>query len=245
MGSNAAENHPISFKWALKAQKKGAKIIHVDPRFTRTSAKADTYMALRSGTDIAVLGGLIRYILENENYFLPYVTEYTNASFILGEDYEFKDGLFSGFNEETRVYDKATWAFETDENGVPKRDKTLTHPRCVFNIMKAHYNRYTLDKVSAISGLSKTDLIDFYQTYAATGKRGKSGTIMYAMGWTQHSVGVQNIRAMAMIQLLLGNIGVAGGGVNALRGECNVQGSTDYALLFHILPGYIKHRWRD
>lgn len=240
MGSNAAENHPISFKWALKAQQKGAKIIHVDPRFTRTSAKADKYMALRSGTDIAVLGGLIRYILENENYFLPYVTEYTNASFILGEDYEFKDGLFSGFNEKTRIYDKATWTFEKDENGLPKRDKTLNHPRCVLNIMKEHYHRYTLDKVSAISGLSKKDLLYFYQTYAATGKRGKAGTIMYAMGWTQHSVGVQNIRAMAMIQLLLGNIGVAGGGVNALRGECNVQGSTDYALLFHILPGYIK-----
>ncbi len=240
MGSNAAENHPISFKWALKAQAKGAKIIHVDPRFTRTSAKSDMFMALRSGTDIAVLGGMIRYILDNKKYFTPYMKEYTNASFIVGKGYDFKDGMFSGFNPETKSYDKSQWAFELDKDGVPKQDKSLTHPRCVFNILKKHYARYTLDKVSATSGISQGDLQALYSTYAATGKKGKAGTIMYAMGWTQHSVGVQNIRAMAMIQLLLGNIGVAGGGVNALRGECNVQGSTDYALLYHILPGYIS-----
>ena len=240
MGSNAAENHPISFKWALEAQKKGAKIIHVDPRFTRTSAKSDLYMALRSGTDIAVLGGMIKYILDNKKYFTPYMVEYTNASFILGKDYKFNDGLFAGFNAGTQTYDRSKWAFETDADGVPKKDKTLRHPRCVFNILKNHYQRYTLDKVSATSGVSKKDLKALYRTYADTGKKGRAGTIMYAMGWTQHSVGVQNIRCMAMIQLLLGNIGVAGGGVNALRGECNVQGSTDYALLYHILPGYLK-----
>jgi len=240
MGSNAAENHPISFKWALKAREKGAKIIHVDPRFTRTSARSDMFMALRSGTDIAVLGGMIKYILDNKKYFTPYMVEYTNAAFIVGKDYGFEDGLFTGFDPETHTYDKSKWAFEMDKNGVPKKDKSLRHPRCVFNILKNHFSRYTLDKVSDTSGISTDDLLALYRTYTATGKKGKAGTIMYAMGWTQHSVGVQNIRAMAIIQLLLGNIGVAGGGVNALRGECNVQGSTDYALLYHILPGYLK-----
>jgi formate dehydrogenase major subunit len=240
MGSNAAENHPISFKWALKAQQKGAKIIHVDPRFTRTSARSDMYMALRSGTDIAVLGGMIRYILKNKRYFKNYMTDYTNASFIVGKEYEFQDGLFTGFDPATNTYDRSKWAFETDTAGLPRQDKTLSHPRCVFNILKKHYERYSLDKVSSISGISTADLKSLYQTYSATGKQNKAGTIMYAMGWTQHSVGVQNIRAMAIIQLLLGNVGMAGGGINALRGECNVQGSTDYALLYHILPGYLK-----
>lgn len=240
MGSNAAENHPISFKWALKAQQRGGKIIHVDPRFTRTSAKSDLYIGLRSGTDIAVLGGMIKYIIDKKKYFLEYMREYTNASFIVGKSYSFKDGLFSGFDPKTRRYDKSQWAFEMDEKGIPRRDKTLAHPRCVFQLLKKHYSRYSLEKVSSMSGIATADLIALYDTYAATGKGDKAGTIMYAMGWTQHSVGVQNIRAMAMIQLLLGNIGVAGGGVNALRGECNVQGSTDYALLYHILPGYLK-----
>ncbi len=239
MGSNAAENHPISFKWALKAQAKGGKIIHVDPRFTRTSARSDKHIALRSGSDIAVLGGMIKYIIENKRYFLDYMRDYTNASFIVGEDYQFEDGLFAGFDSKTASYDKSKWAFENDANGVAKMDKSLKHPRCVFQIVKKHYERYTLDNVSNMSGISHEDLIELYDTYSATGTAKKAGTIMYAMGWTQHSVGVQNIRAMAMIQLLLGNIGIAGGGVNALRGECNVQGSTDYALLYHILPGYI------
>lgn len=240
MGSNAAENHPISFKWVLKAQKNGAKVIHVDPRFTRTSARSDIHMALRSGTDIAVLGGMLKYIIENKSYFPEYMLEYTNASFIVGKDYSFTDGLFSGFDPITKAYDKSKWAFETDKDGIPKRDLTLTDPRCVFQLLKKHYDRYSLDKVSSISGLSVADLETLYKTYAATGKRDKAGTIMYAMGWTHHSVGVQNIRTMAMIQLMLGNMGIAGGGVNALRGEANVQGSTDYALLYHILPGYLK-----
>jgi formate dehydrogenase major subunit len=239
MGSNAAENHPISFKWALKAQAKGGKIIHVDPRYTRTSARSDKFIALRSGSDIAVLGGMIKYIIENKRYFLDYVRDYTNASFIVGKDYTFEDGLFAGFDSKTNSYDKSKWAFEYDENGIPKKDMTLEDPRCVFQIVKKHYERYTLENVSRMSGISHEDLTELYSLYSATGTPKKAGTIMYAMGWTQHSVGVQNIRAMAMIQLLLGNIGIAGGGVNALRGECNVQGSTDYALLYHILPGYI------
>ena len=240
MGSNAAENHPISFKWVTEAMKHGGKLISVDPRFTRSSSKADFYAPLRSGTDIAFLGGMIKYILENEKYFKEYVAEYTNASFLVADSYSFNDGLFSGYNPETHKYDKSKWAFQKDANGIPKKDKTLQNPRCVFQLLKEHFSRYDLDKVSSVTGTSKEDLLKVYEMYSATGEKGKAGTIMYAMGWTQHTVGVQNIRCMAMIQLLLGNIGVAGGGVNALRGESNVQGSTDHCILFHIWPGYLK-----
>ena len=240
MGSNAAENHPVSFKWVTEAMKRGGKLISVDPRFTRTSSKADFYTALRSGTDIAFLGGMIKYILDNDKYFKEYVAEYTNAAFIVGDDYDFNDGLFSGFDAEKRKYDKSKWSFVKDANGVSKRDRTLQDPRSVFQLIKKHYSRYDLDMVSAITGTPKEDLAKVYEMYSATGLQGKAGTIMYAMGWTQHTVGVQNIRTMAIIQLLLGNMGVAGGGVNALRGESNVQGSTDHCILFHIWPGYLK-----
>jgi len=239
MGSNAAENHPISFKWVLRARDAGATLIHVDPRFTRTSAKADIYAPIRSGSDIGFLGGMIKYILDNDLIFKEYVVNYTNASFIVSDKYKFKDGLFSGFDPKTRKYDKSQWAFEYESEGIPKKDPTLSHPRCVYQLMKKHYSRYTLDKVVEITGTPKADILKVYKAYAASGKADKSATIMYAMGWTQHTVGVQNIRSMAMIQLLLGNIGVAGGGVNALRGESNVQGSTDQCLLWHILPGYL------
>ena len=238
MGSNAAENHPISFKWVTKARDNGATVIHVDPRFTRTSAKADYYTALRSGTDIAFLGGMIKYIVDNDKYFKDYVANYTNAGFILGEKYDFKDGLFSGFDAAGGKYDAAAWAFEKDEKGNAKRDLTLENPRCVFQVMKQHFSRYDADTVSSITGTPKEDLLKVYELFSATGVPDKAGTILYAMGWTQHTVGVQNIRAMSIIQLLLGNMGMAGGGVNALRGESNVQGSTDHGLLFHILPGY-------
>jgi len=240
MGSNAAENHPISFKWVTKAQEKGATLIHVDPRFTRTSAKADFYAGIRSGADIAVLGGMIKYILDNDLIFRDYVVNYTNASFIVGDKFKFEDGMFSGYDKSTRSYDKSTWAFAMDADGNPKKDPTLADPNCVYQLLKKHYARYDLDKVVSISGMKKENLVKLYETYAATGKADQAGTIMYAMGWTQHTVGVQNIRAMAMIQLLLGNIGIAGGGVNALRGESNVQGSTDHCLLYHILPGYLS-----
>lgn len=239
MGSNAAENHPVSFKWVAKAMKNGATLISVDPRFTRTSAKADIYAPLRSGTDIAFLGGMMNYILNNGNIHTEYLANYTNAGFILGEQYSFSDGLFSGFDPKERKYDKSAWAFASDEQGVPRRDLSLKHPRCVFSLMKKHYARYTLDKVSAVTGTSVEDLIRVYKAFAVTGSPDKTGTIMYAMGWTQHTVGVQNIRLMAMIQLVLGNIGRPGGGINALRGESNVQGSTDHCLLFHIWPGYL------
>ncbi len=240
MGSNAAENHPISMKWVMKARNKGAKLISVDPRFTRTSAVADFYTALRSGTDIAFLGGMIKYILDNDKYFKFYVANYTNASFILGDKYGFEDGLFAGYDPKKRAYDQSYWAFKKTDKGIPKKDTTLQDPRCVFQLLKKHYSRYTPEKVSEITGTPVEDLLKVYELYSATGKKDKAGTIMYAMGWTQHTVGVQNIRAMAIIQLLLGNIGVAGGGVNALRGESNVQGSTDHCILFHIWPGYLK-----
>jgi len=239
MGSNAAEHHPISFKWVLKAKDKGATVMHVDPKFSRTSARSDFHVPLRSGTDIAFLGGMIKYILDNEKYFKPYVVDYTNASLIVGKDFGFKDGLFTGYDPKTRTYDKSKWDLELDSKGVPKRDKSLKHPRCVFQLLKKHYSRYSLDKVASTTGVSEKNLLRVYEAYTATGTGTKAGTILYALGWTQHTVGVQNIRSSGIIQLLLGNIGIAGGGINALRGEPNVQGSTDHAMLYHILPGYM------
>lgn len=239
MGSNVAENHPVSFKWIQAARDRGAVFIHVDPRFTRTSAKADLYVRLRSGTDIAFLGGMIKYILDNNLYDDFYVKNYTNATFILNPKFSFEDGLFSGYDLQKRGYDASTWAVEKDDQGIPKTDMTLTHERSVFQWLKKHYSRYSLDKVSEITGTPKKDLEEVYRVYSSTKQPDKAGTILYAMGWTQHTVGVQNIRVMSIIQLLLSNMGIAGGGVNALRGESNVQGSTDHALLFHILPGYL------
>lgn len=239
MGGNPAENHPISFRWLTKAKAKGAKIVSVDPRFTRTSSKADVYASLRSGTDIAFMGGMINYALENNLIHREYVAEYTNASFIVKKDFEFNDGLFSGYDEATRKYNKTKWAFETDEEGNPKKDKTLTHPRSVFQLMRKHFSRYDVDSVIAVTGTPKEDYLKVCETFCSTSKIGKSGTIMYAMGTTQHTVGTQNVRAFGIIQLLLGNIGLPGGGINAMRGESNVQGSTDFALLYHLLPGYV------
>jgi formate dehydrogenase major subunit len=239
MGGNVAENHPVSFKWIQDARNKGATFIHVDPRFTRTSSKADIYARLRSGTDIAFIGGMIKYILDNELYDEFYVKNYTNATFIVNDQYGFDDGLFAGYDPTKRSYDKAKWSFVKDEKGVPKRDMSLKDDRCVLQILKKHYSRYTMEKVVTITGTSQDDLEKVYKTYSATGVPDKAGTILYAMGWTQHTVGTQNIRSMSIVQLLLGNMGIAGGGVNALRGESNVQGSTDHALLFHIIPAYL------
>jgi formate dehydrogenase major subunit len=239
MGGNVAENHPVSFKWIQAARDKGTVLIHVDPRFTRTSAKADIHVRLRSGTDIAFLGGMIKYILDHQLYDEFYIKNYTNASFMVNPKYGFDDGLFSGYDPNKRAYDSSTWAFEKDDVGIPERDMTFQDPRCVLQLLKKHYSRYTLEKVSQITGTSTDDLEKVYKIYGSTGAPDKAGTELYAMGWTQHTVGVQNIRTMCIIQLLLGNMGIAGGGVNALRGESNVQGSTDHALLFHILPGYL------
>ncbi len=241
MGSNPASNHPVSMKWIMRARERGAKLISVDPRFTQTSAKADLYAPLRSGTDIAFLGGMVNYILENNLYFKEYIVNYTNAAFLVNPDYKGPadlDGLFSGYDPEKRKYDKATWSFQKDENGLPLKDPTLEDPHCVFQLLKKHFARYTVDKVVSITGTPKDKLLAVYELYGSTGKPDRVGTECYAMGWTQHTVGTQNIRTMAIIQLLLGNMGMAGGGVNAMRGESNVQGSTDHGILFHILPGY-------
>ncbi len=248
IGSNPAENHPAAFGHITEAKERGAKLISVDPRFTRTSAKADIYAQMRSGTDIAFIGGMIKYVLDDmdknpENYNIVYVTEYTNASFLINPDFQGAvdlDGTFSGYDSSQRSYDRTTWKYQYDESGIPKRDKTLTDPNCVFQLLKKHFARYDADICCNITGADKATYLDICRTYAATGKPGKSGTIMYAMGTTQHTNGTQMIRSYVILQLLLGNIGVAGGGINALRGESNVQGSTDMCLLAHILPGYLK-----
>ncbi len=248
IGSNAAENHPASFTHIMKAREKGAKLIHVDPRYTRTSKVSDMYAPLRSGTDIAFIGGMINWLLEKKkknpgNYNTEYVTEYTNAAFLI--DPKFRgpielDGVFSGLDTSKRTYDKSSWQYQLDEAGIPVRDKTLRNSQCVYQILKRHYGRYSPEKVSRITGMPEDKFLDICRTYAATGKAGKAGTIMYAMGSTQHTYGTQNVRSYAILQLLLGNIGVSGGGINALRGESNVQGSTDMCLLAHILPGYLS-----
>jgi formate dehydrogenase major subunit len=240
MGSNAAENHPISFTWVEAAMDKGATLISVDPRFTRTSARADIFAPLRSGTDIAFLGGMIKYILDNNLYHDEYVRLHTNAPFLVDPDFGFQDGLFTGYDKGGRKYDKSTWKYQVDDKGIPKTDPSMQDPNSVFQLLKKHFSRYDVDLVSSITGTPKDLLLKIYKTYAATGAPDKVATIMYAMGWTQHTYGTQIIRTAAIIQLLLGNIGRAGGGVNALRGESNVQGSTDHCLLFHILPGYLK-----
>ncbi len=242
MGGNPAENHPISMKWIMRAkEQRGAKLVVIDPKFTRTASKADLYVPIRSGSDVVFLGGLIKYIIDNNLYFKDYVVNYTDASFLVDPNFktpEDLDGVFSGYDEQKRSYDKSTWKFQLDENGVPKKDPTLQDPNCVFQLLKKHYLRYTIDTVSDITGAPKDKIEEAYKILASTGKPDRVMTECYAMGWTQHTIGVQNIRTFTIVQLLLGNVGMAGGGVNALRGESNVQGSTDYGILFHILPGY-------
>jgi len=248
IGSNAAENHPMSFKWITKAREHGATLIHVDPRFNRTSARADIYARIRPGADIAFIGGLINHVFENELYHKEYVAEYTNASFLIDPKFGLKDGLFSGYNPEKKSYDKATWQYQSDEKGIPRRDKTLKDPDCVFQLLKKNYARYDIDTVCAVCGTSKDAFLKVAGAFCATGKPDKAGTILYAMGTTQHTTGTQYIRAYSILQLLLGNIGIAGGGINAMRGESNVQGATDHAFLFHLLPGYLKAPdadWKD
>ncbi len=239
MGANPAENHPISFRWLTKAKENGGKIISVDPRYTRTSAVSDIYAPLRSGTDIAFMGGMIKYAIDNNLFHKDYVVNYTNASFIVADGFDFNDGLFSGYDEATRTYDNTKWTIATNEDGTPKKDPSLQNPKSVFQLMKKHYSRYDVDTVSGVTGTPKKDLLKVYEAFCATSKVGKAGTILYAMGTTQHTVGSQNVRAFAIIQMLLGNIGLPGGGINAMRGESNVQGSTDFGLLWDNLTGYL------
>ncbi len=239
MGSNAAENHPISFKWFLRAKQKGAKVIVVDPRYTRTASKADWWVPFRSGSDIAVLGGLINYAITHNKFHHEYVVKYTNAGLLVNPNFTFDEGIFSGWDPEAKKYNTSTWGFQTDENGLPKEDPTLQDPHSVFQHIKRIYGEYTPEKVSEISGIPVEDFVKLAEYVTSTGQAGKSAVFAYAMGWTQHTKGVQNIRCSTILQMLLGNIGVPGGGIAALRGHANVQGATDLAVLYHDLPGYL------
>jgi formate dehydrogenase major subunit len=284
IGANPAENHPCGWKWAhVGRDERGTKIIHIDPRFTRTSAIADLYAPIRAGTDTAFFGGLINYILEKKLYHEDYVKLHTNASFIVGPNYQFNDGMFSGYDEAKRSYDTTSWDYERVSGGgaaggqpagssggvealgpaagapsggatqsptggqapaatpasYAKTDPTLQDPRCVFQLMKQHYSRYTPEKVSEITGMPVEKFTKIADWFGSTGVAEKVGSIVYAVGLTHHVTGVQIIRGIGMVQLLLGNVGRTGGGVNAERGHANIQGNTDNAISWEILPGYL------
>jgi formate dehydrogenase major subunit len=273
-----AECHPVGFQWVMEAKAKGAKVIHIDPRFTRTSAVADAHVPLRAGSDIAFLGGIVNYILTNEKHFAEYVTAYTNASFLVSPDFvdsEDLDGMFSGYDPEKGTYDPTSWSYESvdnkeeagdsrnikqDEAGggndtapghqlgsggahldphTVKRDETLQHPRCVFQVLKRHYARYTPEMVEQVCGVPKELFLEVCEAVTANSGRERTTAWVYSVGWTHHTVGVQYIRGAGIIQLLLGNMGRPGGGIMALRGHASIQGSTDIPTLFNILPGYL------
>src|SRR3954449_10914320 len=272
-GSNMAEAHPVGFQWVMEAKARGAKVIHVDPRFTRTSAVADAYVPIRAGTDIAFLGGVINYILTNELDFREYVTAYTNAAVLISDEYrdtEDLDGLFSGYDADTGTYDRSSWQYQGSDqvdpdsgdsaeeqeltrplqtgaagaplveatDGVPQ-DLTLQDPRCVYQILKRHFARYTPEMVERVCGTPPEQFRAVCEAWVGASGRERTAGLVYSVGWTQHSVGAQYIRAGAIIQLLLGNIGRPGGGVFALRGHASIQGSTDVPTLFNLLPGYL------
>jgi formate dehydrogenase major subunit len=265
-----AEAHPVGFQWVMEAKLRGARVIHVDPRFTRTSAVADTYVPIRAGADIAFLGGIVNYILENELDFREYVLAYTNASTIVSEDFrdtEDLGGLFSGFDPDKRTYNATSWQYEGHEPhgdhqhethmqretasalqheshgpggpSNPERDPTLQHPRCVYQLLKRHFSRYTPEVVEQVCGVPREKFEDVCRAWTQNSGRERTTALVYSVGWTQHSVGVQYIRTGAIIQLLLGNIGRPGGGIMALRGHASIQGSTDIPTLFNLLPGYL------
>ena len=276
MGSNMAENHPVGFQWVMEARERGAHVFHVDPRFTRTSAMATRHVGIRAGSDIAFLGGIVNYILENERWFDEYVKRYTNAPVIINEEFsdtEDNDGLFSGWDPEQGKYDVTTWQYAgTSVHGAagnreagfqdshvsghaaghggagggmshgnpPETDDTLEHPRCVFQILKRHYARYTPELVADTCGCSVDEFLHVAKTLCDSSGREKTGAFVYAVGWTQHTKGVQLIRTAAIIQLLLGNMGRPGGGIMALRGHASIQGSTDIPTLYDTLPGYLE-----
>jgi formate dehydrogenase major subunit len=270
MGSSMAENHPVGFQWVMEAREKGAKVIHVDPRYSRTSAMADYWLPLRPGSDIIFLGALIKYVIDHEKYFREYVVHYTNASTLLREDVrdtEDLGGIFSGWNQEEKQYDPSTWLYdgapskegsgpfaghskhggghgkdrggEAGDLGEHKNDPSLQNPRCVFQILKKHFARYTPELVESSCGIPREKFLEVAEAYTSASGPEKTGAICYAVGWTQHSKGPQIIRAAAILQLLLGNTGRPGGGVLALRGHSSIQGSTDIPTLYDILPGYL------
>ena len=263
-GSNMAECHPVGFRWVMEAKARGAKVVHVDPRFTRTSAVADLHVPLRAGSDIAFLGGLVRYILEEERWFRDYVVAYTNAATLVSEDFrdtEELDGLFSGWDPESGHYDPSSWAYEGAPASVPtahretttgepgperskhrkpaRTDPTLQHPRCVFQVLRRHFARYTPEMVEEVCGVPRALFLRVAETICANSGRERTTAFCYAVGWTQHTVGVQYIRTAAIVQLLLGNVGRPGGGILALRGHASIQGSTDIPTLYNLLPGYL------
>src|SRR3989441_1709698 len=240
-GANPAEAHPVGFQWFMRAKlDRGAKIIHADPRFTRTSAVADTYLRIRTGTDVAYFGGLINHVLQGDLYQADYVRNYTNASFIVKQGFGFTDGLFSGYSAPKRTYDISSWSYEVGSNGFANRDMTLQHPRSVFQLLKAHYSRYTPEMVSSITGIPVDEFNKVADLVGQMGKPDKVMTIVYAVGLTHHTTGGQLIRSGALLQLLLGNMGRPGGGMNAERGHANIQGNTDHAISWELLPGYLR-----
>src|SRR6201984_2983696 len=275
MGGNPAENHPCGFKWPIEAKRtRNAKMIVVDPRFTRTAAVADLHCQIRAGSDIAFLGGVIHYAIENNRIAKDYLVHFTNAAFIVRPGFQLPadtDGVFSGFDAKTQIYDKSTWNYASVGAGqamteqkmaevtahpepaspppalaLPERlayDLLLQSPNCVFQLLKKHYSRYTPEMVERITGIPRDQFLkaaDLYTSIRKDGDMKQVATIMYAVGWTQHTFGTQIIRTAAMLQLLLGNVGRAGGGVNALRGHSNIQGETDMGGIFDNLPGYLK-----
>src|SRR5918999_5389875 len=266
IGANPAENHPCGWKWAYVAgDTRGAKIIHVDPRFPRKSAPADSWVPIRAGTDVTFFGALINHVLENELYHEDYVKLHTNASFIVGKDFEFNDGLFSGYDPETRSYLQSTWDYEripgTEREGnvvgkkpptpddtrspqakpgFARRDMTLQDPRSVFQLLREHFSRYTPQVVEEVCGIPQDQFVQIADTFGATGTADKAGSVVYSVGLTHHTSGVQIIRGIGILQLLLGNVGKPGGGVNAERGHANIQGNTDNAQSWEILPGYMR-----
>jgi formate dehydrogenase major subunit len=266
MGSNMAENHPVGFQWPMEAKRRGAKLIHIDPRFSRTSALADLYVPIRAGSDIAFLGAIVNYILEGEHYFEEYVKTYTNAATLVSEDFrdtEDLDGLFSGWSVDTGSYDTSSWQYAGMEGtpsvtgspvgeqahgahggalrggAPPPEDKTLNDPRCVFQLLRKHFRRYTPELVEEVCGVPRELFLQVARALCENSGRERTSAFCYAVGWTQHSVGVQYIRTASIIQLLLGNIGRPGGGIMALRGHASIQGSTDIPTLYNILPGYL------
>lgn len=240
MGGNAAEAHPCGFKWVTEAKRKrGAKLIVVDPRFNRSAAVSDYYAPIRPGSDIAFLMGVIRWCIENDKVQWDYVRNYTNASYLVREDFGWHDGLFTGYDEENRNYDQETWEYQIGDDGYVMTDPSLDDPRCVWNLLTRHVDVYTPEFVENLCGTPKDRFLKICEMIGETSSPTRTMTSMYALGWTQHSKGAQNIRGMAMLQLLLGNIGVPGGGMNALRGHSNIQGLTDVGLMSNLIPGYL------
>ncbi|MFY9584168.1 MAG: molybdopterin-dependent oxidoreductase, partial [Candidatus Acidiferrales bacterium] len=249
MGGNPAENHPVGFRFVMEAKRnRNAKLVSVDPRFNRTAAVADNFTQIRAGTDIAFLAGLINYALTKNRIHEEYVRLFTNATFLVKETYSFNEaeGLFSGWDPEKKAYtDKSSWAYDLDGQGMAKVDPTMQNPRSVFQIMKTFYSRYTPEMVASICGCTAEAFNKSAELITSTYPPDKVGTIMYALGWTHHSFSVQLIHTAAMLQLLLGNIGRTGGGLNALRGHSNIQGGTDCGMAYHNNPGYIAIQKAD